>query len=98
NHTSRPLVCLCRNACGIRIEMPEYLRFCELSYGIVRQNPAPDFLRSLTHRLARITRSRDTLRDQLCPWEKEQTEKEIEKECAVQSHLSNHRSEPQSHW
>jgi hypothetical protein len=71
--------------------MPEYLRLCELTYGIVRENPAANFLSSRTHRLAGIARNRNALRHQLCPWDKEQTEKEH----AVPSHWSKHYSEPQ---
>jgi len=51
------------------------LRLCELTYGIVGENPAANFLCSRTHRLAGIARNRNALRHQLCPWDKEQIEK-----------------------
>src|SRR5947199_3965367 len=70
NGASRPLVCLRREACWIRIEMPEHLWFCELTYGIVGQDPASNLLRSHTRRRARIAQNSNALRYQLCAQEK----------------------------
>jgi hypothetical protein len=67
--------------------MPEHLWFCELTHGIVGEDPAANLLRSGTRRLARIAWNSDTLRYQMCVRGKQQTTKEH----AIEPHLSSHR-------
>src|SRR6185312_2033698 len=64
NYAPRPLVCLRRDACWIHIEMPEHSWLCELTYGLVGQDPASNLLRSRTRRHAPVAWNSNTLRCQ----------------------------------
>ncbi len=43
DYAVRSLVTLRSRPCGVRIQVPEYLRLCELAHRVVCQNPATDF-------------------------------------------------------